>query len=224
MNMKDNKSDDTKMTALEHIETDLNEVDTVVEKIADAESEAMRWLRDADKASKGIRYTTLALGILMIVAGIFLFATPVINSSVAAYLVCILMLVFGVTEIFHFIKRRKAHVTSGWVLADGVITIAITLALIFLPGTQIMTMGYVFAFWLIFTSVTRVTAFVAAKDHGPGGWSAAFVVGLVGFILGAVALLNPMYGILAIGYVIPVIFIMQGISAIAVFISTNKKA
>lgn len=170
----------------------------------------------------GSRALVLILGILLVIMGIVLFATPGANSVALSYVFCILMLVFGIAEIFFYLSHRKAHIVSGWVLADGIITTILSILLLCMPGFQTLTMSYIFSFWVLFTGVTRTSAAFAAKDAGSRNWGWILATGIIGILLGTWLLFYPILAVMTIGYLIPFAFLMQGISAIATFFATSS--
>ncbi len=167
------------------------------------------------------RIAALLIGILLIVLGIAAFSHPIANSVVVAYVACILMIGYGVAEIVHYCSKRKASHLSGWVLADGIISTILGVMLLFMPGAQILGMAMVFAFWTLFTGVTRTSAAFAAKDLGLPNWGWILAAGILGCLIGMFLMFNPLYGIMAIGIFVPMVFIMQGISAISMFFATR---
>lgn len=167
-----------------------------------------------------IRWALLIFGILLVGMGFVLFATPGANSLAMAYMVCILMLVYGICEIVFYIAHRKSHVVSGWLLADGMITAVLGLLLLFMPGAQILTMSLVFAAWVLFTGVTRTSAAFAAKDAGAPSWGWVLAAGILGILSGVWLMCDPLLAVVAMGYLLPAAFLIQGVSAVAAFIAT----
>ena len=70
--------------------------------------------------STASRVLLLIFGVILIILGFVLFATPGMDAVILGYIVCILMLVYGIAEIVFYCTHRKLHIASGWVLADGV--------------------------------------------------------------------------------------------------------
>lgn len=167
------------------------------------------------------RVLMLIFGILLIGLGIVLFASPIANSVVLAYVICILMAVYGIAEIIFYIVRRKDGAASGWALTDGIITTILGLMLLFIPGAQIPTMTILFAFWVLFTGVTRTAAAFTSKSAGARNWGFLLVVGIIGILLGIWLLCDPLLAVVTIGYLLPLAFLVQGVSAIATFFSSK---
>ncbi len=170
-----------------------------------------------------VRALLLIFGILMVILGCILFAIPGANSLALSYIVCILMLLYGIAEIVFYIANRKGHAVSGWVLADGIITAILSLLLLFMPVVQILTMSIMFAVWVLFTGVTRTSAAFVAKDLGESNWGWILAVGIIGILLGVWLMFDPLLAIITIGFLVAVAFIMQGVSAIAIFFATGNK-
>lgn len=173
--------------------------------------------------NNAVRWALLILGILLIILGVAMFATPGANSLVMAYIVCALMLVYGIAEIVFFCANRKSHVVSGWLLADGIITAILGLLLFFMPGAQILMMSIIFACWVLFTGVTRTSAAFVAKDAGASNWGWVLAAGIIGILLGIWLMFDPLFAIMTIGFLLPVTFLMQGFSAITTFFATSGK-
>lgn len=170
--------------------------------------------------SNGMRWVLLVFGILMVIQGCVLFATPAANSIVLAYLMSALMFVFGVAEIIYFFFRRDRHAT-GWVLADGVITAILGGLLLFTQGAKIPTMTTLFSMWVLFTGVTRMSASFAAREYGSANWGWILAAGILGILAGVWLMFDPVLAFISIGYLLPVTFVVQGVSAIAAFFSAG---
>ncbi len=167
------------------------------------------------------RWLVLVLGILLIVMGIVLFFTPVANSIFFAYFMSALMLIFGGGEIIYYLCRHDKGI-SGWILADGIITVILGALLLFIPGATIPGMTILFAMWVLFTGVIRLSAAFAAKDRGSSDWGWILAAGILGILIGIWFMFDPLLTFISIGYILPLAFIVQGVSAIGVFLSTDK--
>lgn len=171
--------------------------------------------------STGTRVAMLILGILMVILGVTMFATPGMNAIVLAYVMSAMMLVYGVAEIIYFVGHRAHHV-SGWVLADGIITALLGLLLLCTDGTRIPTMTMLFAMWVLFTGVNRMSASFAAKDLGSHNWGWILAAGIIGTLCGIWLMCDPLLALVSIGYLLPAVFVVQGISGVCAFFSTGE--
>ncbi len=173
--------------------------------------------------SNGMRWVLLIFGILMVILGCVLFATPAANSIVLAYLMSALMFLYGIAEIIYFFARRNQHV-SGWMLADGIITGILGGLLLFTQGAKIPTMTMLFSMWVLFTGVTRMSAALVAKELGSSNWGWILAAGILGILAGVWLMFDPVLAFISIGYLLPATFMVQGVSAVAAFFSTGNDA
>lgn len=167
------------------------------------------------------RVLLLIFGILLIIMGIALFATPVANSVAVAYIICFLMIIYGIVEISHYFSERKLQIASGWTLADGIITVILGVILLFTPSAAILTTVWVFAFWLLFTGIMRTAGAFTAKKARIKGWGWILAAGIIGILLGILFMCEPLFTITVIGFSLPILFIIQGISAVAMFFTRS---
>lgn len=166
------------------------------------------------------RVLLFIIGMLLIVLGCALFSTPLLNSLVVAYGVCISMVIYGIFEIAHYFFHRQFYAISAWTLADGIITVILGMMLMFMPDVNLLATSIFFTFWVMFTGITRTSAALVAKDLGITNWRWLLAVGLGGILFGILMLCYPLYNILAFGYLIPVAILIQGVSAISLACST----
>lgn len=176
------------------------------------------------KTNTATRVLMLILGILLVIFGVFLFATPGFNAVMLGYLVSILMLVSGIAEIVFYATHHKTHAASGWLLADGILTAILGLLLLFMPSAQVLTMSIIFAVWVLFTGVVSFSGAFTAKSAGSHSWGWSLALGIIGILLGLWLMFDPMLSIVSIGYLLPAAFVFEGISAIAAFFSGGKQA
>ena len=69
------------------------------------------------------RILWLISGILMIVAGIFCFIYPIGTLWYLAFIMGVVMLLSGILDIVMYARMGHLFPGSGWVLADGILTI-----------------------------------------------------------------------------------------------------
>lgn len=179
-----------------------------------------------EKKNTATRVLLLIFGIILVILGFVLFATPGLDAVMLGYICCIVMLVYGIAEIVFYCSHRKLHIASGWVLADGILTAILGLLLLFMPGAQIMTMTIVFAVWVLMSGIMSFAGAFAAKDAGSHSWGWNLAAGIIGILLGIWLMFDPMLSVMTIGFLLPIAFLFQGCSAIASFFATgsNKPA
>ncbi len=170
--------------------------------------------------SNAIRWVLLVIGILLVAMGVALLFTPAENSIVLAYCMSALMLVYGIAEIVYYIVKHDQDI-AGWILADGLITGILGALLLITLDATVLTMTLLFTMWVLFTGVVRLVAGFAAKEAGSSGWGWVLAAGIAGIVIGIWFMFDPLLAFFSVGYLLPLVFVVQGISAIAVFFSTS---
>ena len=82
-------------------------------------------------ASKSMKVLNIIAGVLLIVAGIYCLCNQDIAAMTAGVMVGIFMLLSGVIEIVVFATTSGLLFGSGWLLLDGVLTVILSLFLLF---------------------------------------------------------------------------------------------
>ena len=78
----------------------------------------------------------------------------------------IFMLAAGITEIVVFAGMSGVLIGSSWLLLDGVLTVIMSLFLLFIQWFTLLSLPFIFTVWLMFSDLSR---FVSAFDlHAPG--------------------------------------------------------
>lgn len=156
------------------------------------------------------------LGILLIILGIICAATPVATFMASGYFIAIVLIVSGVAGIinaFHF----KIY---GWNLVVSILAAVLGILAISRPGgTEIIDsiLIYLLGLWFIFRGCVSVyLSLKARKLPINNGWGLALVVGVLGIILGIYSLIHPMVPAIAIGLLIALFFIEQGMDIITI--------
>ena len=82
-------------------------------------------------ASKSMRVLNIVSGVLLIAVGIYCLCNQDIAAETAGLMVGILMLASGIIEIVVFAATSGLLFGSGWLLLDGVLTVILSLFLLF---------------------------------------------------------------------------------------------
>ena len=82
-------------------------------------------------STKSMRILNVAAGVLLIAAGIYCLCNQDVAVLSAGVLLGIFLLLSGVAEIVVFAAASGVMLGSGWLLLDGVLTVIISLFLLF---------------------------------------------------------------------------------------------
>ena len=169
------------------------------------------------------------LGILMILAGITCFFTPVETSSVIPFIFGLAMVIDGIGRIIAWFSIREYAPRSGWVLASSIISLVFGLILTTSPMLQMSVGVFVVlltGWWILALGIIRIVhAFHLLKlkreSDGFGfgemlgsNWWIALILGALLTLFGVIVILNPMLGLGVIGVLIGCSVITAGVNLI----------
>ncbi|MBC1439788.1 HdeD family acid-resistance protein [Listeria innocua] len=170
------------------------------------------------------RILVLLAGIAMIVLGIWFLFHPAISLLTSAFMLSFLLLISGIFHTFSYFSDRKSQNVSGWVLADGILSILLGFLLLFneFAGPEIILL--LFSMWVLFAGIMRTVGAFTAKQNNIQGWGWILTIGLIGIVVGFIALFNPIVSVIGAIIVVATFFIVQGIGAIATFFFIGKNS
>ena len=172
---------------------------------------------------------SVILGVLMIIAGVYCFFTPVETSTVIPLVLGIVMVGDGIARIVTWFDIRDIVRQSAWVLVSAVVSLIFGLMLMFSPVLQ-MSIGVVVilltGWWILALGIIRIVhAFhllnIKREYEGFGfgeiigsNWWIALILGILLTIFGLIVILNPMLGLGVIGVLVGCSVITAGINLI----------
>ncbi len=164
----------------------------------------------------------LIFGILLVIMGIVLWIFAGAFPALLGYAACVLMLAYGIGEIVFYVRQSNRQSAFGWALGDGILTIIFAVLLLFFPGWQILGVTILFATWVLFSGVTRVSGALASRCSCACQWFVIFIVNIAIAVAGILLMLDPLWGILVTGHLAAIAFIVQGICAFTVFCACRR--
>ncbi|MGI6370826.1 MAG: HdeD family acid-resistance protein [Ignavibacteria bacterium] len=145
------------------------------------------------KVEKSIKrwYLLLIAGIVLVVLGIWTFATP-LTAYVALSLVFAIGFLFsGIAEVGFALSNK--HQNWGWSLALGVLSIVVSILLLLNPSTTMVTLSYYVGFTLLFRSISGIVSAYEMKQYGILDWGTLMLNAVLGLILAFILLWNPIF-------------------------------
>lgn len=172
---------------------------------------------------KALSWLLLISGILLVVLGVYMFSTPLGNFVSIAVFIAASMLVSGFSEIISFFSSEKGK-RSGWMLASGIISLIFGIWTIFGRGMEalIVALPFIFAFWVLNSNIMRITGSLSLRDWGYRNWGFTFALGILGTIAGVILIFSPLVSGLSMAYLVPIMFIVHGISNISLFVNIKS--
>lgn len=165
-------------------------------------------------STKSFRILNIAAGSLLIAAGIYCLCNQDIAVLSAGLLLGLFMLVSGIIEIVVFAGTSGLLIGSGWLLLDGVLTVIMSMFLLFNQWFTMLSLPFLFTVWLLFSGISRFVSAFDLRALGVRSWGWVLSIGILLIIGGFVCMMDPWISVVAIGVTVGIVFILEGISAI----------
>ena len=150
-----------------------------------------QFFKTVDEAIK-YWYLPLLIGLLFIVLGIWVLATPLSSYLSLSLLFSLSFLVTGIFETVLAITNRKRIDNWGWVLASGILNTLIGILLLVTPTISVITLPYYVGFTVLFRSLTAIGMSIELKNYGIADWRNLLLLSILGVIFAFILLWNPL--------------------------------
>ena len=139
-------------------------------------------------------------GVLAILIGAFAILAPAATLMALVIIFAAYSFVDGVFAIVLAIRGARKHERWGWLLFNGLVSIAAAVVAITFPVASIFAFAILFAVWAIISGSASVAAGLGlGKSHGRW-WLIAG--GVIGILFGVWAIFDPGLGMLALAYMV----------------------
>ena len=175
---------------------------------------------------KAARIITIALGVLMIVTGVYCLLTPAMTYLSLGYMVGFNMVLDAIGGIATWSERKNKGMADGWTLAGSIASLVFGVVLLCSAAMQLavdMIIVYIAAAWLIVIGVIRIIrAGQLRKIHKElqteilgKRWWIILLTGILLVVCGVLSFANPSGLMVAIGINFGINIIAAGASLIA---------
>mgnify|MGYP002552140000 CR=1 FL=1 len=161
-----------------------------------------------------MRILNVAAGVLLIAAGIYCLCNQDVALLSAGLLLGIFLLLSGVAEIVVFAAASGVMLGSGWLLLDGILTVIMSLFLLFNQWFTLLSLPFIFTVWLMFSGLSRFVSAFDLRACGVRGWGWILAVGVILIAAGFVCMMDPWVSVAAIGVTVGLVFLLEGVSAV----------
>ena len=161
-----------------------------------------------------MRILNIISGVLLIVAGIYCLCNQDVAAMTAGVMVGVFMLISGVIEIIVFASTSGLLFGSGWLLLDGVLTVILSLFLLFNQWFTLLSLPLLFTLWLLFSGISRFVSAFDLRAMGVRGWGWVLAVGILLMVAGFICMMDPWVSGAAIGLTVGLAFLLEGVSSI----------
>jgi uncharacterized membrane protein HdeD (DUF308 family) len=153
-------------------------------------------------------------GVAAIVFGILTFILPGLTLAALVLLFGSYAIVDGVFNLLAALRRRGGEQPWWALLLEGVVGIAAGLAAFIYPGLTALVLLYMIAAWALITGVLEIVAAVQLRKLITGEWWLA-ASGVLSIIFGALLIIAPGPGALAVVLWIGAYAVVSGVLLIA---------
>lgn len=161
-----------------------------------------------------MRILNIISGVLLIVAGIYCLCNQDVAAMTAGVMVGVFMLISGVIEIIVFASTSGLLFGSGWLLLDGVLTVILSLFLLFNQWFTLLSLPLLFTLWLLFSGISRFVSAFDLRAMGVRAWGWVLAVGILLMVAGFICMMDPWVSVAAIGLTVGLAFLLEGVSSI----------
>ena|SRR5579862_602643 len=165
---------------------------------------------------------SLALGVLLVIAGVLALLFPIVAAVTAALYVGWFAIFAGVIAVSVAIKtRRDAH--FGWRLAVGIVYVLLGVMLIANPIAGAASLALLVGALMACSGVVEIMLALRFKPRRGWGWLLAN--GIVSIVLAGLIVVGwPLASLVLIGYFVGFQIIMCGVARIALSLGARKAA
>jgi len=167
-------------------------------------------------------YLPLIMGIVLIIMGLWVFATPLTSYIALSIIFAVTFFVTGILEIIHALGNRREIDQWGWSLAGGVLDLILGILLLSQVEVSMLVLAFVVGFGVLFRSIFAIGHAIESKKRQYGPWGYLLFLGILGLIFSFIMIWNPLFAGLTIVFYTGMAFIMVGIFQIVLSLGLGK--
>jgi uncharacterized membrane protein HdeD (DUF308 family) len=162
------------------------------------------------------RYWWLFLirGLFGLALGVLALLYPGATLAVAVILIGAYLIVDGIVAIAKAVQVMRADAHWWVLLLEGILSLAVGVAIFAWPGLSILSLAYLVGYWAIITGVLAIGTAFRLRAHVPGEWL-YMLFGIVSVIFGCFVLFAPATGLVYIVLMISIYGFVVGFTMIA---------
>jgi uncharacterized membrane protein HdeD (DUF308 family) len=149
-------------------------------------------------------------GAAAILFGVLTFVAPGISLVALVIVWGIYALVDGAFNLMTALRGARTGRRWGWLMFEGIVSIAAGILTFLWPGITALALLAVIAVWAMLTGIAEIAAAVRLRKHIQGEWLLA-LTGVLSIVFGALLLLSPGTGALALLWMIGTYAIVFGL-------------
>lgn len=167
-------------------------------------------------------WISLLLGVLYIIAGVWVFQTPLASYVSLSIVFSVFIFISGISQITFSISSKNEIEGWGWYLAGGILDLIIGLLLITHPIMTMTILPFYVGFWLLLQGFMAIGLSFQFKSIDTSNWGWLLFLGIMTLLFAFLLLANPIFAGLSIVYMTAFAFIFAGISRIFLAFGLKK--
>lgn len=162
------------------------------------------------------RVLWIIAGALLVIAGVCCMRTPRIALYSLPLIFGLVMLFSGIVcvDIVVFCIGHQYMAGSGWFLVDGILTVLLSIFILYDEWFTVLSLPFIFGMWMIFSGITKFANSFDMQRLRIRGWGWFTALGILMTAVGFLSFMNPFSSLTALAAVIGVFLILQGIVSI----------
>lgn len=150
-------------------------------------------------------------GLALVVLGVLCIAYPLSVLMSVSWLIGLVFFVSGCTEMAAWGKLRHIVQQSGLMFFTALLKILLSLMILIFPAPIMIALPFLFALWLMFEGINILVTSFDFKQIGFKKWWIMLLIGIVMACFGIYGLLNPQASADAIGLLVGIGIIIDGV-------------
>ncbi len=167
-------------------------------------------------------WISLLLGIVYILAGFWVFQTPLVSYVSLSIVFSVFIFASGLSQIIFSTSNRNKVEGWGWYLAGGVLDLMIGILLITHPLMTMAILPFYVGFWLLFQGFMAIGLSFQFKAVRTPSWGWLLFLGILTMLFSFLLLANPVFAGLSIVYMTAMALICAGIFRIFLAFSLKR--
>lgn len=156
----------------------------------------------------------LIAGIILIFTGILAIIYPVNMLTSITLIFGVSLVLTGIFDAIVYIFYRKNVAGSVILLVESCITALIGIFCMVNSWLSVTMLPLIFGMWIVITSICRIISSFDMKALDFKGWFWFLLLGIGGLVIGFCCMFEPVAAVIAIGIIVGVSLILQGVGAL----------
>lgn len=168
-----------------------------------------------------MRVFKIAAGVILIITGIFCFATPGATFVSVAFILGCAMLLSGISGVTAYLSINRKRDVPYLLLAEGLTSSLLGILVLTNQIVADAAIPVFFGLWVLFSGVLRIADGLTRIKYGLQVWCWLVVLGGIGTIIGLYSFFNTVLFSFSPVMLTGILFVMQGVHVLTAGVSLN---